>query len=76
LIRLATVHITWVKVEKPTFDLVGVVLGSLELSAMLAALALFLGLGFALLLIRRHRGRGAPTAPLVGLGLESPPQPR
>ncbi len=36
--------VTWIKVEKPTFDLVGVVLGSFRLAGILLALALGLGL--------------------------------
>ena len=36
--------VTWIKVEKPTFDLVGVVLGSFRLAGILLVLALGLGL--------------------------------
>jgi len=62
--------ITWVKVEKPVFDLVGVVLGSLGLAGALAACALVLGVVFGCLLIRRHRRlTGAPTD-LVTLHLD------
>jgi hypothetical protein len=48
--------ITWIKVEKPTFDLVGVVLGSFKLAGVLLVLALALGLvlGGALILARRR----------------------
>jgi hypothetical protein len=49
---LAAQSITWIKVQKPTFDLVGVVLGSFALAGVcvLVALALggVLGLGFIL----------------------------
>lgn len=53
--------VTWIKVEKPTFDLVGVVLGSFRLAGFLLALALGLGilLGTALLRARR-RPRSSP----------------
>jgi hypothetical protein len=40
--------ITWIKVEKPTFDLVGVVLGSFKLAGVL------LVVGGALILARRR----------------------
>ena len=36
-------EIIWVKVERPTFDLVGVVLGSLGLAGILAVAAAILG---------------------------------
>jgi len=36
--------VTWIKVEKPTFDLVGVVLGSFKLAGVLLVVALALGL--------------------------------
>ena len=49
---LAAETVTWIKVQKPTFDLVGVVLGSFALAGVcvLVALALggVLGLGFIL----------------------------
>ena len=43
--------VTWIKVEKPVFDLVGVVLYSLGLAGLCALVALVLGaaLGFALI---------------------------
>jgi hypothetical protein len=48
--------ITWIKVEKPTFDLVGVVLGSFKLAGVLLVVAIALGLvlGGALILARRR----------------------
>jgi len=53
---LAVESVTWVKVQKPTFDLVGVVLTSFALAGVcvLVALALggALGLGF---ILRRRR---------------------
>jgi hypothetical protein len=50
-------RITWVKFEKPTFDLVGVVLGSLGLAGLCALVALTLGIawGLAIILIRRRQ---------------------
>ena len=47
--------VTWNKVDKPSFDLVGVVLGSLGLAGLLAGAALLLGCIFGFLLIRRGR---------------------
>jgi hypothetical protein len=53
--------VTWIKVEKPTFDLVGVVLGSFHLAGVLLALAFALGIvgGASLVLSRRRSGEGA-----------------
>jgi hypothetical protein len=47
--------VTWIKVEKPVFDLVGVVLGSFRLAGVLLLLALALGIVFGLALIRSRR---------------------
>jgi hypothetical protein len=51
--------ITWVKVEKPTFDLVGVVLGSFQLAGILLVAAFALGIffGTSLILSRRRLSR-------------------
>jgi hypothetical protein len=48
--------VTWIKVEKPTFDLVGVVLGSFQLAGILLVVAFSLGIifGAALILARRR----------------------
>lgn len=54
--------ITWIKVEKPFFDLVGVVLSSFKLAGLVAVLALVLGALLGVGLIRRHR-RALLTAP-------------
>ncbi len=58
--------VTWIKVEKPSFDLIGVVLGSFRLAGflLLVALALGLVLGAALILARRR-----PSPPLDDLSL-------
>ena len=52
--------VTWIKVEKPTFDLVGVVLGSFQLAGVLLLVALVLGIVFGAALIRARR-RPLPT---------------
>jgi hypothetical protein len=54
-LAMATQTVTWIQVEKPTFDLVGVVLGALGLAGLLAAVALVLGTVFGVGLILRHR---------------------
>ena len=53
--------VTWIKVDSPSFDLVGVVLSSFRLAGILLLLALGLGLllGGALLRSRRRAGTGA-----------------
>jgi ABC-type dipeptide/oligopeptide/nickel transport system permease component len=54
--------VTWIRVEKPTFDLVGVLLSSLELTGFILAVALVLGILLGVSLIRRRRA--APDHPL------------
>ena len=63
-------EIIWVKVERPTFDLVGVVLGSLSLAGILAVAAAILGSFFGLILIRRARPQAHVTDP-VSLHLDA-----
>jgi hypothetical protein len=59
--------ITWIKVQKPTFDLVGVVLSSLGIAGICVGIALAfgiaLGIGFIL------RGRNAPPRSWADDGL-------
>lgn len=52
--------VTWIKVEKPTFDLVGVVLGSFRLAGILLVLALGLGLLLGGALLRARRRTATP----------------
>jgi len=52
--------VTWIKVEKPTLDLVGVVLGSFHLAGALLVVAFILGAFFGAMLIRSRR-RPQPT---------------
>ncbi|HVR71334.1 MAG TPA: hypothetical protein VMT87_10875 [Vicinamibacteria bacterium] len=54
---LATPAVTWVKVEKPVFDLVGVVLYSLGLAGICALVALVLGGALGAAFIARSRRR-------------------
>jgi hypothetical protein len=74
LLPLAAPSVTWIKVQKPVFDLVGVVLSSFALAGVcvLAALALgaVLGLGFIL------RARRLPSSSSwVVLGAHPPDPP-
>jgi hypothetical protein len=63
--------VTWIKVEKPTFDLVGVVLGSFQLAGFLLLAALVLGLVFgAALVVSRRRAAPRPLDD-VSLHLDS-----
>jgi ABC-type spermidine/putrescine transport system permease subunit II len=56
VIALAAQSVTWIKVQKPTFDLVGVVLSSIGIAALCVAVALVLGtiLGLGFILRRRR----------------------
>jgi hypothetical protein len=47
--------VIWIKVTKPTFDLVGVLLSSLGLTTILVGVAVILGIVFGLSLIIRRR---------------------
>jgi hypothetical protein len=66
--------VTWIKVEKPTFDLVGVVLGSFRLAGFLLLVALALGAFFGLALVRARRRR--PATPLDAVSLHLDPRLR
>jgi hypothetical protein len=57
LILLAQQNVTWIKVEKPVFDLVGVVLYSLGLAGLCAIIALALGSALGVVFIVRSRRR-------------------
>lgn len=52
---LAEPVVTWIKVQKPTFDLAGVILSSLTATALVAGAALVLGClsGLIIILYRR-----------------------
>jgi hypothetical protein len=62
--------VTWIKVEKPHFDLVGVVLGSFQLAGVLLLVALVLGLVFGAALILSHRRPSRPPLDDVSLHLD------
>lgn len=63
--------VTWIKVEKPSFDLVGVVLGSFRLAGTLLVLALALGLLLGGALLRARRRRGPSPLDSVSLKLDA-----
>lgn len=62
--------VTWIKVEKPTFDLVGVVLGSFKLAGILLVVAFALGVVFGLSLIFSRRRLSRPPLDDVSLHLD------
>ena len=53
--------ITWIKVEKPTFDLVGVVLGSFKLAGFLLVAALAIGVLMGVVLVLVQDGQQIAT---------------
>jgi hypothetical protein len=62
-------NVTWVKVEPPTFDLVGVVLGALGFAGFCALVALFLGISFGVAIILRRQRVPARSRADEGLHL-------
>ncbi len=63
--------VTWIKVEKPVFDLVGVVLGSFRLAGVLLMTALALGLLLGAALLRSRRRPGPTPIEAVSLKLDA-----
>jgi hypothetical protein len=63
--------ITWIKVEKPMFDLAGVIVSSFELAGLLLLLAVAVGLILGLSLILRRRHSGLPDIAAISLRLDS-----
>ena len=49
--------ITWIRVEKPVFDLPGVILSALGIAGLCALVAMVLGILWGAILIRRSRLR-------------------
>jgi hypothetical protein len=74
LLLLAEPAITWVKVDRPVFDLVGVVLSSLGLAGICAGVALGLGTALGISFIVRARREPRDLADRMSLHLlEAPP---
>ena len=72
-----TPGVTWIHVDRPQLDLVGLILGALGLTGTLALLALALGvvLGVGLVLRSRNRPPAAPPLPLGGRSSPAPAPP-
>ena len=71
---LAVENVTWIKVERPVFDLVGVVLSSLGLAGICAGVALGLGTALGIGFIVRARREPRDLADRMSLHLlEAPP---
>lgn len=71
---LAGPAVTWIKVDKPTLDLVGLVLSSLKLTGLLLLVALGLGVLLGLSLILRRRAH-PPRSALEALSLHRDARP-
>lgn len=69
LALLATETVTWIKVDRPVFDLVGVVLNSFGLAAICAGVALSLGTALGISFIVRDRRAPADLTRRVSLDL-------
>jgi hypothetical protein len=65
--------VTWIRVEKPSFDLVGVILSSLELTVVILAAAVLLGTLLGVSLIVRRRRLALPPDHSLSVGLVPPP---
>jgi hypothetical protein len=63
LLRIADQVVTYVRVERPQFDLVGLVLGSFKMAGVIIVVAIVLGglLGLRLILKRRQETEPAQT---------------
>jgi hypothetical protein len=71
---LAVETVTWIKVERPVFDLVGVVLSSMGLAGICAGVALGLGTALGIGFILRGRREPRDLADRTSLHLlEAPP---
>ena len=74
LALLAVETITWIKVDRPVFDLVGVVLSSLGLAGICAGVALGLGMALGVgFIVRGHRAPQSLADRLSLHLLEAPP---
>ncbi|HSB62360.1 MAG TPA: hypothetical protein VLI67_11615 [Vicinamibacteria bacterium] len=61
--------VTWIRVERPTFDLVGVLVSSFEITGVLLLAAVGLGGLLGMSLIYHRRRSGPPTLDAVSLRL-------
>lgn len=67
--------VTWIKVEKPVFDLVGVVLSSLGLAFICAAVSFVLGLALGAWFVARRRRQALSWSEEISLHLGGPDSP-
>jgi ABC-type spermidine/putrescine transport system permease subunit II len=68
--------VTWIKVEKPVFDLVGVVLSSLGLAFVCAVISFVLGIALGAWFVARRRRQASSWAEEISLHLAGPEPPR
>lgn len=68
----AGADVVWVKIDKPVFDLWGVLVSSLTFTGLLAAGALLLGGLLAAAYIRRGRHFGSEPQTSLSLDLHTP----
>jgi len=67
----AAESVTWIKVERPSFDLAGVLISSLQITGGLLIIALVLGTLIGLTLVWRRRGQDRPPAERLSLRLQA-----
>ena len=72
----AAESVTWIKVEKPVFDLVGVVLSSLGLAFICAAVSFALGIALGAFFVARRRRQAQSWSEEISLHLARPDLPR
>ncbi len=75
MIPLAAETVTWIKVEKPVFDLVGVVLSSLGLAFLCAAISFTLGIALGAFFVVRRRRQAQSWSEEISLHLAGPDLP-
>ena len=63
-------NVIWIRLEKPSFDLIGVVLSSFGITGVCIGVAMLLGACWGVALIRRGRSR-QPFQTDVSLGLDA-----
>jgi ABC-type spermidine/putrescine transport system permease subunit II len=76
MIPRALETVTWIKVEKPVFDLVGVVLNSLGLAFLCAVVSFTLGIALGAFFVVRRRRQSESWSGAVTLRLAGPEPPR
>ncbi len=75
MIPRALETVTWIKVEKPVFDLVGVVLNSLGLAFICAVVSFVLGIALGAYFVARRRRQALSWAEEISLHLAGPDTP-